>query len=256
MSKQPVNAALGDLFNPSILLWGGPGQGKTTFVGTYTKGPVHIYEMDPQGTAVLRDTTNQITADTFTDAAYGPGKTYPAFWKQMQDDEKNGFFKDMKDQEGIIVIDSYTTLENYLVEYVATKVLNKKKQEGGAFNIQRQDWPTVSSYVLAFFKMISSLPCATVVICHEKSIQDAEQNVFWRPTILGQQAESAPRWFMEYAHASLTPVGGLKLQVRGNPQTPASNRIFSGNKVSALKNPTMDTFYKVFHGQGLDCKSE
>jgi len=259
MAKKAVNTNLGDRFNLSILLWGAPGSGKTCFAGSYTKGPIHFYTADPQGTTVLRhvvgDNHHEVTEDVFTDAEHGPGKTYPAFWKQMQEDEKNGVWKDLYEREGLLVIDSYTTMENYLVEYVAGKVLGKKQKEGGAFDIQRQDWPTVSSYVLAFFKGISKIPCATVVICHEKSIQDGENAVFWRPTILGQQAEAAPRWFSEFAHTSLNQNMGLILQVQGNPKTPASSRLFDSKK-KRLINPTMDTFYKAFHGQGLDVKAE
>jgi len=259
MSKQPVETSLGDKFCPSLLIWGRPGDGKTTFAGSYTKGPIHFYEFDPQGTAVLRDHNNAhgITADTFTDAVHGPGKTYPAFWKQLQQDEKDGFFQDMLAKEGLVVFDSYTTLENYVVEYVAKTVLNKTQQTGGAYDIKRQDWPTVSSYVLAFFKAISKLPCAVAVLCHEKSIQNGDNEVFWRPTILGQQADAAPRWFMEYAHVSLGQNVGLKVRVKASPSTPASNRIFSNQKkLNVLLNPTMDTYYKAFHGQQIDCKTE
>lgn len=253
-SKQPIGD-LGDTFNPSILLWGSPGSGKTTLAGSYSMGPVHFYETDPQGTTVLRDSPNEITADTFTDATCGAGKTYGTFWKQLQKDEKDGFFEEMRQREGIVVVDSYTTLENYLVEHVAGNRLGKKKQDGGAFDIRREDWPVISSYVLAFFKAISALPCATVVICHEKSIQDAENNIFWRPTILGQQADAAPRWFVEYGHCSLDK-GGLKVRIKGNPSHPASSRLFVGAKARQLVNPTMDDFYKSFHGQKVDCKVE
>lgn len=254
MAKQAISDNLGDKFCASILLWGAPGSGKTSFLGTYTKGPVHIYETDPQGTAVLRDTDKEITGDVFTDAIHGPGKTYPAFWKQLQKDEKDGFFKEMLEKEGIVVVDSYTTLENYMVEYVASQVLNKKQQSGGAYDIRREDWPTISSYVLAFLKHFARLPCATVLICHEKSVQDGDQNIFWRPTILGQQAESAPRWFVEYGHVTLSG-GTQRIRVMGNPTVPASNRLFSGKKIRELINPSMDDFYKAFHRQPLDCKT-
>lgn len=255
MSKQPIDATLGDKFNLKMLMYGAPGSGKTTFAGSYTHGPVHFYATDPQGVSVLRNTKAEITVDNFTDELYGQTKTYPAFYKQLQKDEKDGFFQSMFEREGIIVIDSYTTLENYLVDYVAESVLKKKKQEGGAYEIRRQDWPTVSSYVLGFFKTISSLPCATLIICHTKSIQDAENNIYFRPTILGQQAEQAPRWFSDYFQASLEG-NQFILRVRGNPRVPASSRLFlPESNIDRLKGPTMDTIYKAFHGQKLDCKT-
>jgi len=255
MDKKPVNTSLGDKFNLSMLIYGSPGAGKTSFIGSYN-GWVHFYNFDPQGTSVLRHgVTSQLTEDPFTDSIYGPGKTYEAFWKQMQQDEKDGLFRELYENEGVLAIDSYTTCEHFLVEYVATKVLNKPRKMGGALEINRQDWPTISSYVLAFFKAISRLPCAVVVVCHEKSIQDGDNNVFWRPTILGQQAEAAPKWFTEYAHVSLNPNQGQKLRVQGNPHHPASSRLFDRKK-KVLLNPTVNTFYKAFHGQELDCKIE
>lgn len=255
--KQSIEPSLGDRFNLKMLLWGDPGCGKTTFVGTYTKGPIHFYLADPQGLSVLRKNNNResITSDVFTDETYGRGKTYPAFWKQLQKDEREGFFGELAEQEGILVIDSWTTMEGYLVDYVCSTVLKKKVGDGGAYDIGRPDWPTISGYVLAFFKHITSLPCATLILCHSKSTQDADNNVFFRPTILGQQADSAPRWFSEYLRLSLA-AGHLKVQVQGNPRIPAASRLFlPGDGVKTLQDPTMDTLYNVFHGGNLDCKA-
>lgn len=253
--KQGLDGSLGDLFNLKMLIWGDPGSGKTTFTGSYSRGPVHIYLTDPQGASVLRRTTNEITVDTFTDEVYGRGETYMKFWQQIQRDEKSGFYADLKQREGLVVVDSYTTLENYLVDYVAMKVLGKKQTEGGVYQIMRQDWPTISGYVLNFFKSITSLPCAVAVLCHSKTIQNDQNEVFWRPTILGQQADQAPRWFSEFMRCQLQG-GKLRLLIAGSPIVPAASRLFlPEDGIRALREPTMDTLYKVFHGQGLDCKT-
>ncbi|MFW6179887.1 MAG: AAA family ATPase, partial [Desulfohalobiaceae bacterium] len=158
MSKKPLEG-LGDKFSPRILLYGDPGSGKTTFAGSYTKGPIHIYSFDPEGLTVLRENTNSITADEYLDQNYKKkGEAYSAFWEQLRKDESDGFFQEMRGQEGLVVFDSYTTLENYLVDYVALRVLMKKPNKDGVYLLERPDWPKVTPYVLNFFKAVTALP--------------------------------------------------------------------------------------------------
>ncbi len=250
--KSQVVETMGSKFNVKFLIWGQPGSGKTSFLGSYTKGPVHFYLTDPQGTTVLRENTNAITVDEFT---YGGPKAYENFWKTMQADEKSGMFDELLDQEGLLVIDSYTTLENYLVEYVCSQILKKKKTAGQTYDIQRQDWPTISGYVLNFFKGVASLPCAVAVVCHSKTVQDDSQALYFQPTIIGQQATQAPRWFSEFFNLSLTG-NSQTVRIQGNPKVPAASRLFlPSEKVQSLVDPSMDDLYNKFHGQSVNCKT-
>lgn len=251
--KQSVGG-LGPKFNPKILLYGDPGQGKTTFAGSYTKGKTHVYNFDPQGLSVLRENINDITADVFSDTDHKKGDTYNQFWKQLQKDDKDGLFKELYESEGLVVFDSYTSLENYMVDYVALNILRKKTASDGVYHIERQDWPKVTPYVINFFKVVTVLPCAVLVVCHRKSIQDADANLFFRPTIIGQQAEQIARWFSEYLRCSLRN-GKFIVQTQGNTINPAGSRLFlPGSGVKSLTDPTLDDLYDYWHTGKLNCK--
>jgi len=246
MSKKTLSESRSQTFNSHVLIWGAPGTGKTTFAGSYTKGPTHFYSFDPQGTEVLlNEGRTDITVDDFSD---GVDTIFSSFWKQAQEDEQSGFFQEMADNEGLVVFDSYTTLENRIVKYTMKHVLAKKGNKDGLFIPEEKDWRTITGYVLAFFSWCTSLPCASLVIVHRKSSYNHKEGIsYYTPSILGQQSEGAMRWFSDCFYCYML-AGSQFLQVKGVPTAPSASRMIPKSvDIQKLKNPSMDDFYLAFH---------
>ena len=154
-------------FDLKFLLVGASGVGKTHLCGTYTKGPIHFYSTDPGGEKTLfkllkgRPDHAPITIDKFNINE----QTYQDFWKKLQEDAKDGFFDQMSEQQGLVVLpDSLTTLSMMALESVAKK---HKRDLTNLDKIMRiQDWGVLGAWLKELISAINTIPCAIASTAH------------------------------------------------------------------------------------------
>lgn len=225
-------------FDLKFLLVGNSGAGKTHFCGTYTQGPVHFYMLDPGGEKTLykllsgRKDGCEITVDKFSPRE----QKYTDFWKQLQKDEKAGFFQEMAERKGLIVLpDSLTTANDMVVEETAKK--NGRSLTSSDKPMRIQDWGVASQWMKELVGVINDLPCAVAALAHLTTDFDSEGAVAARyPSVTGKFSRNMGRYFDEIY---LLETSGSKRKVvfteKGKFQ--ASSRTFA---VKSAADITMD----------------
>lgn len=153
-------------FDLKFLLVGSSGVGKTHLCATYTQGPVHFYMTDPGGQKTLyklnqnRPESSPISIDIFSHK-----DSFSNIWKQLQIDAKAGFFEEMFEKKGLVVLpDSLTTISNIITEEVAKK--NGRSLTDSSRPLRIQDWGVISGWLKELISTINDLPCAVVSTAH------------------------------------------------------------------------------------------
>lgn len=222
-------------FDLKFLLVGNSGSGKTHFAGTYTSGPVHFYMLDPGGEKTLyklnkdRKPGCEITIDSFSPR----NDKYTTFWKQLQRDEKDGFFAEMSERKGLIVLpDSLTTANDMIVEETARKNGRSLTNTDKAMRIQ--DWGVASQWMKELVGVINDLPCAVVAIAHLVTDYDDEGAVAARyPSVTGKFSRTMGRYFDEiYLLETMGSKRKVVFTEKGKFQ--ASSRIFQCKDASNI----------------------
>lgn len=224
--------SLGDLppkFDLKFLLLGRPGTGKTHFTATYSKGPVHYYMLDPGGEKTVRKVSRELgipmenySIDYFND----PSKVgYSDFWKQLQKDDKDGFFDDMASKSGMVVFDSFTKISQLILQDVARRnsrtVLTDEKP------MRIQDWGQITAWTRQLVSVIDVLPCAVAVTCHLVAETDSSGGVIGEyPSVIGGSRYTLANDFDEVYR--LESVGkNYKFHFRGSSVFEAKSRVVS-----------------------------
>lgn len=239
--KQPL-ADIKPRFDLKFLLVGRPGTGKTHFTATYTKGPVHYYMFDPGGEKTVRKCAKKLNQplDRYTiDFLQDPNKiAYDKFWKQLQEDEQQGFFDKMAEQQGLVVFDSLTKISQLILLTVARK--NGRTLTAIDKPMRIQDWGMVTSWQRNLISVIDVLPCAVAVTCHYVVENNEDGAVIGEfPSIIGGLRYTLDNDFDEVYR--LESVGkNYKFNFRGNSLFGAKSRVISE---SFLNNITMDDLY-------------
>ncbi len=239
--KQPLISPDKNKFDLKILLVGNSGAGKTHFCGTYTGGPIHFYMIDYGGEKTLhklnqnRPSHSPITVDIIDSRA----TSYEKFWRMIQKDEKAGFFDEMAEKNGLIVLpDSLTSIDAMIMTDVAVK--NSRDVTAPADTkkgMRIQDWGQVSTWLKMLISAVNSLPCAVVSTAHLFTEVDKEGVVLNRyPAVTGQYRSKLGVDFDEVYYLT-----GLQkkrmLYMTKYDSFQAKSRVFSARKVM---NPTLD----------------
>lgn len=177
-------------FDLKFLLTGAPGSGKTHLCGTYTGGPTHFYMLDPGGEKTLwkllpdRPESAPITLDRFSIR----NDRYAEFWKKLQQDEREGFFNDMAEQNGLVVLpDSLTAANEMALAEVARK--NQRTLTDSSKPMRIQDWGILAAWIKELVSVINDLPCAVATIAHLQEQYNEDGAVIKRlPQITGKFA--------------------------------------------------------------------
>jgi hypothetical protein len=229
-------------FDLKFLLIGRPGTGKTHFTATYTKGPVHYYMFDPGGEKTVRKVAKELkqpldrySVDYFQDINK---ISYPDFWKQMQQDDKDGFFDKLAEQQGLLVFDSITKISQMILIEVAKK--NARTLTSIEKPMRIQDWGMVTSWQRELISVIDVLPCAVAVTCHYITESNEDGAVIGEfPSIVGGLRYTLDNDFDEVYR--LESVGrNYKFNFRGSSLYSAKSRVV--NELF-LNNITMDDLY-------------
>ena len=180
-------------FDLNWLLAGNSGSGKTHFTGTYTGGPIHYYMADRGGEKTLekllinRPEKSSISIDNFS--AYE--NPFSALWTQMQKDEKEGLFKWLAEENGLLVADSLTSLneqairEIMLKDHVTPTKIGQRIDHKKGMNVAH--WGQLLLWMGQLVATLQELPCATVATVHLHILMDKDQKVVARyPAVNGQ----------------------------------------------------------------------
>lgn len=231
-------------FNLKFLLVGNSNSGKTHLCGTYDLGPVHFYMADAGGEKslfkLLPGRKYPITIDHFKS---GP-RAYNVFWKQLQEDAKKGFFDEMAEKNGLVVIpDSLTKICEWAIIEVAKRngrtIGDASKKTGKPMRIQ--DWGQVGAWMKELVTVIGEIPCAVATICHLQSDKNDEGAVIERvPSIAGAYRYNIAKDFDE---VYLLEVRGTKhvIHLKESQKFNAGSRLFQDKQ---LKDVTLNDIAK------------
>lgn len=234
--KTPL-AETSKTFDLKFLMVGDSKSGKTHFCGTYTRGPVHFYMLDPGGEKTLhklnKDREHPITIDKFSMRSDG----YSAFYKQLQTDERDGFFEKMAEQNGLVVLpDSLSAASDMALAEIAKR--NGRTLESPDKPMRIQDWGQLGAWMKTLVSFANDIPCSAAVIAHLYTETDDSGAVIKRyPMISGNFRTSMGRMFDEVY--LLEPFGD-KHRIYFKPRNlfTAGSRIFTCKQATDI---TMDT---------------
>lgn len=192
--KQPF-VPTPNVFDLNFFLCSNSGAGKTHLCGTYTKGPIHFYMLDKGGERTLNKlisvrpksapiiSVDNLSADSIT---------FSDVWKVLQEDEKSGLYNHMLVNNGLIIFDSLTTMNQKAI----TEIMRINKRGGAkigkAFSqktdgMQITDWGQLLQWMSQLVASIQEFPCATATTVHLHTVMDGEQKVVARyPSVNGQ----------------------------------------------------------------------
>lgn len=231
-------------FNLKFILVGDSKSGKTHFCGTYTHGPVHFYMLDPGGEKTLHKLTANrppecpITVDVFSLRS----NSYSDFYKQLQKDEKDGFFQEMSEKSGLIVLPDSLSAANDMALIEVAK-LNGRTLSDQSKPMRIQDWGQLGTWMKTLVSVAIDLPCAVAVIAHLQTETDSNNSVIKRyPMISGQFRSSIGRMFDEVY--LLEPFGDKhRVYFKERNKFNAGSRIFSCKQATDI---TMDTLAEAY----------
>ncbi len=233
-----------DVFDLNFFLCANSGAGKTHLCATYTLGPVHFYMLDKGGERTLkkllkgRPKSNPISIDNLSRET----DTFSAFWKKLQQDEKEGFFAHMAEQNGLVVFDSATSANKKAIHEIMRVNRRGGYTVGKSFTaktdgMQITDWGQLSQWMTQLVSTIQELPCATATTVHLHTIMDGDQQVVARyPSVNGQFKQIIGTDYDE-TYLLENRKDKYTIHFKEKHKFQAKSRIFSVSKVT---NYTMD----------------
>jgi len=228
------------IFNLKFLLTGNSGSGKTHFTTTYTKGPIHYYMFDHGGEKTIEKVAKNrqdITIDNFSDSSI----QFSDFWKTFQEDEKAGLFEWLKDNSGLLVLDSLTNANQRAIIEIAKKAGVTPSGIGKKIDMKLgmapPHWGQLLNWMTTLITALQELPCAVAVTVHLHTLMNSDQEVVARyPAVNGQFRQLLATDFDE---SYLLVTQGTKRQIYFTEKLSfeAKSRVFDMPKVEGI---TMD----------------
>ena len=181
-------------FNSNFLIAGEPGAGKTVFCGRYEQGPVHFYVLDKNGLVSLNKfiakRPNSKYAITYDDLS-NDQTDFSTLFHQLQRDEKEGFFQEMADQNGLCVIDSLTTVNERAFQEITEVNGLYLGPVGHGLDLkkgwQKPHWGQLRQWLSLIVSCIQDEPCAFAMTVHIDTVMnDAGVIVGRYPSISGK----------------------------------------------------------------------
>jgi len=231
-----------NIFDLTFLLVGNSGSGKTDFISKYTSGPVHFYMADKGGEKTIiknmrkRSQTN-ISIDIMSDNKFN----FSDFWAKYQEDEKVGKFEWLAKNNGILCIDSLTSLNLKGIKEILIKDgavpsgIGRKIDHRKGMN--KPHWGQLLNWMQIFVSTLQDLPCAVAITVHLHVLMNNKQEVVARyPAVNGQWRQLLPVDFdecylLEFKQSTQT------IHFKERNKFEAKTRVFSMDK---KKNPNMN----------------
>lgn len=247
--KPPYKPEKDRRWNKNFFLCGNSGSGKTHLSATYTKGPVHFYMVDKGGENTLDKLISErpkqappISVDIMSQDEH----TFSTIYHQIAKDEKDGLMDEIAAAQGMVVIDSLTSL-NEKAKAEIGKVNQRTIVDVGKKNtykgLQMADWGQLLQWMTHFIGGIQDFPCATVTTVHLHTIMDGESTVVGRyPSLNGQFRQTASINFDETYLLEMR-AGNQIIHFKEHLKFEAKSRIFSAKQV---RNYTMDQLCEAY----------
>ena len=230
-------AAKKRIFDLKFLLTGNSGSGKTHFTATYTKGPLHYYLFDKGGEKTVEKimgSRNDITIDNFS----ADSLLFSDFWRTFQEDEKNGLFQWLKEQSGMLVLDSLTNANKKAIHEIEKKSGITPSGIGKKIDMKMgmapAHWGQLLNWMSTLVSSLQELPCAVAVTVHLHTLMNSDQEVVARyPAVNGQFRQLLAADFDE---AYLLTTQGTKRQIFFTEKLAfeAKSRVFDMPKVEGI----------------------
>ena len=242
--KTPFSAiSKRDKFDLKIMLAGGTGSGKTHLCGTYTRGPIHFYMIDKGGEVTLRKLVKDrpegspMTVDRLSDSSIN----LLDIWTKIQQDEKDGLFDYLAENNGIAIFDSVTNMaikgkkEIAKTCGVTPPTIGKRTDKKYKFSFHH--WDQIESWLSTVVGMIQDLPCAAIATIHLMTMTDKEGAVICRkPLLQGSMRDKIDIDFTE-VYLCDTKKGKHQIYMQKKGKFDAKSKAFSCYR---LENITMD----------------
>ena len=234
------------IFDLKFLLVGNSGSGKTHFTATYTKGPLHYYLFDHGGEKTIEKIAKNrqdVTIDNFSDSSI----MFSDFWKTFQEDEKAGFFEYLKENSGMLILDSLTNANQRAIMEITKKANITPAGIGKPIDMKKgmapPHWGQLLNWMTTMVTALQELPCAVAVTVHLHTLMNSDQEVVARyPSVNGQFRQTLATDFDE---AYLLTTQGVKRQIYFTEKLSfeAKSRVFDMPKVEGITMDQLVTAY-------------
>lgn len=179
----------------NFILYGGMGCGKTTMAAETSRRPVLIHSFDPGGIVSVDPKlieSGKVFVDTrFEDENPKSPRAFDIWDTEFHRLYNGGFFNSV----GTYVLDSGTTWSSAIMNTVL------KKAGRTAGTPQQNDWMPQMMILENALKLIATLPCDVVFICHEKADKDeVTGKIHAAPLLTGKLTVRIPLLFDEIYH--------------------------------------------------------
>lgn len=189
---EAAEKVLGDL---KILAISPSGVGKTHFIGSYTKGPILVFGFDPGAHLTLQKSKNpNIIYKDCTEKNSANPTAYENFAKLWNDLESRGVFEYLAANNGLVAIDSLTTLSDAIMAKM--RQLNNKLTKYDPPH--QQDYQKQMIVLQRVIQDFNTLPCFGIMTAHEEMVKNEETGgVYISPLIVGKLREKVGLYFSE-----------------------------------------------------------
>jgi hypothetical protein len=165
------------------------------------------------------------------------------FWKTVQKDEKDGFFDELAEKNGLVVFpDSLTAATDMIMREVA--LLNNRTLDSQQAPLRIQDWGQISQWTKTLISVFTDLPCAAAMTAHLYVETDQEKGkvVGRYPMVTGALRTSIGRYLDEVYY--LETIGSnYNLNFKEKDNFTAKSRFIN---VRAVKNITLNTLVDMY----------
>ena len=169
------------------------------------------------------------------------------FWKTFQEDEKAGFFEYLKENSGMLVLDSLTNANQRAIMEISKKANITPAGIGKPIDMKKgmapPHWGQLLNWMTTMVTALQELPCAVAVTVHLHTLMNSEQEVVARyPSVNGQFRQTLATDFDE---AYLLTTQGAKRQIYFTEKLSfeAKSRVFDMPKVEGITMDQLVTAY-------------
>lgn len=242
-------------FDLKMLVYGAPKCGKTHFAGTYTKGPIRSFSFDPGGHRTLLKSSNEDIQVSEYKSGTTSGKR-PTAWEDFLQEVRQlnaeGFFEELAEQSGLVLLESTTTMADAIMDYV--QYAKGTLWKGDTKNPPTQpEWGQAGIIMKTWIQHFMAAPCAVMFTAHTRTDKDEiSGEMFGFPTTTGKKLGPTQGLYFDEIYYMKPQGSRFYLYTRTPTIFQAGTRLDLPDKI---ENPSLDKIYKVVvEGDAYDPK--